>query len=1012
MTGIKINVGANVAGVTSELSKVEEAAKRINATLGSGQVGIDTSAAKRDLDALEAAAASLSDQLDRARSGGGLEGLNAGDAAKALQEAAKAAGQLEAVLNQAGGASSGLSRAASTAASLEQHFSRARRAQEVLAREGVKLSQQQAEAAKRSFDQWRRSGARGTGRIRDTEFDDWVAGGWRSHSMDEREAQRHRDSILRTLGVGRGPGGGRWRIPGFGRGAGAAAGAMGGMAAGMLGGGDGGLWGTAGNAGGAVLGAGAGMLLGGPIGAVIGAFATQLLGGVGRAIDAKMSAVGDEGGIYTDLRRAIGVTANEFEDLRGSVRHFTDGLGLAYNEAAALAKEFGRTANLRGEQGGQIGPELENAVGFARGFGGDPRAATQFMASMRHLGVSGNERDSKRLAVLIGEAVQKGGTTARLDEVLSALQSQATMQARASLSSPDLGAYASFMSSLTGLDMYGMKGDPSSAASAMGAADQAMRRGGAFGEASKNFSLALWQRNLNGFSAFDMDYLNEQGAFGNVEKAFGRDSAAYKFAASRGDRAKMAQYDEWAAAGGGRSVMAMQMQALERQYGINTDEFRKGIMSHFGVGGSQAVALHEAYKNDRGLGSLERALSDAGVDVSKLNTKQIAALSEVATGDRGALVRQAQRLSGLSGADKLKAGDSAALSQALSGDDDTLRKVVTRLTAQYDSARDQGEEMRNQQASMSNAMQELATKLVPATIAIKDGIIELVRRFAGDSEFVRRMDRENATGRAAADGVALTSGQAADAYGRVAALRDKLKNTSDPSERKKIERDLDEATREFDKEQAAGARRTSSGKVGGGAALSPEHRAYLLETDRLMGDKPGTAEAQLRVESRMDPNAVSPAGARGYAQLMPKTIASLEKRWGRKLDPSSLDDAMRAQRELMLENKARFGNGDDARRAYNGGWLEKRPDGTFDRSKWDNPETSAYNDKIRAARGALDVPDGKVPEGAAAAQAPGGVQAVSFRSEVTIRDQQGREVADPIIQTSFGRPRPAGFSFA
>jgi hypothetical protein len=191
-------------------------------------------------------------------------------------------------------------------------------------------------------------------------------------------------------------------------------------------------------------------------------------------------------------------------------------------------------------------------------------------------------------------------------------------------------------------------------------------------------------------------------------------------------------------------------------------------------------------------------------------------------------------------------------------------------------------------------------------------------------------------------------------------------------------------------------------------SLTHDQRAKLWANDRELGLPSGTLEAQMRVESGFNPNAVSSAGARGYAQLMPETQASLEKRWGRKIDPSNFDDAAQAQKELMAENLRKFGNAQDAMRAYNGGWV---------RGRWGNPETSAYVDKVESARRAIvgdvvtDVRDGKVPaQLREAATGGGGAQQVSLNvgGRFELYDQNGNQRAEPIIHTSFGAPRPAG----
>lgn len=981
MTGLKIGVEADVSGIQSELSKVEAAAKRINDTLASGQVGIDIAQAKRNLDQLEEAAKAVSDRLASA-SGAELDSVGK-SAAEGLQAAAQAAADLEKVL-AAVGQSSGTTGVVRNAKEQADHLYRAARAQEVLSREGVKLSRAQVEAAKASFDNWRRSGARGTSRLRDTEFDDWLAGGWRNHAIDQREAERRRAEVLRAVGIDAPDAGHASPFAALRGKGGALTGAAGGVLGGMLGSGDGGLWGAVGSAGGAGGGMLAGAAFGGPAGALVGAFLAQILGGLGRSLDAKLEQATGEAAIYTDLRRSVGVTSTEFDELRDSVRHFSAGLGLAYNESAALAKEFARVSNTAADE---IGKEVGGAAGFARGFGADPAAAVRMMATMRHLGVTGTDVDSKRLALMIGEAVQRGGTTAKLDEVLSVLQTQASSQARSSLSAPEMGAMASFLSSLTGLSMYGIKGDPTAAGAAMSAADAAMRQGGGFGEASKNFSLGLWQRMLPGFTALDMDFMNEQGAFGNIGKAFGRESAAYKLAEARGDREKMAQYDQWVAAGGDRSVLAMQMQALEQYYGGSTDEFRKSIQSHFGGGAGQASALYQAYKKDRSLGDLERTLRDAGFsDINQMSEKQIAAVAEIAGAGKEGVRSQAGRLRDMTGADKLSTEDANALERALKrGNDDELRKVVIRLTAAYDSTRDQGEQARQTQAGMANAMQELATKLIPATLAIKDGITALVTKIAPDSEFAKRDKAEKA---------------AVDEYryslrGRKGLFGEMIDDPGSAAMRSRREQAIEELRR-----------------AEAGGWISREGQR-ILDSERPSGEK-GSTPRNLRnnnpgnIEFGEFAKRHGAVGSDGRFAIFPDktsgtaamdallssystrhgldTVGGIIGKWAPSSENKTSKYASEVARRMGVGVDQRLDMSDPAVRAQLG------------------REMSRYE-------GSADAYDAKIPGNLRANQAAGAsAQPVSLNvgGRFELYDQSGRELAPPIIQTVIGAPRPAG----
>lgn len=1040
MTDPKIRVSADVSGVQKELQKVQEAALKINQTLSSGSVGIDAREAKRDLASLENSSRNLAQLLERVKdSGGELADIDFQAVADSLDDATKAAQQLDAVL-EAVGQSTGMSQTVRNAKQTADHIQRAARAQEVLSREGIKLSRAQADAAKRQYDTWRQSGARGTSRIRNVEFDDWLAGGWRGYSMDERDANRHRSDVLRSVGV---------NVPGSGHAGpagrrglninrlGAAAGALGGMAGSMTGGGDGGMWSGIGSTGGSLIGAGAGAMIGGPVGAmlggVVGMFASRLLGGVGGSLDAGMQRAGEEGGILTDLRHSVGATRVDFDELRDSVRYFTEGLGITYNESAKLARSFVHTAGA--VENLAVGKEVGSAAGFARGFGMAPEAAAQFFATMRHYGVSGGDRDNRKLALNIAEAVSRGGTSPKMDEVLSSIQGFVQSSSRASYTQANAEAYASFMSSLTGLSMYGIKGDPAAAASAMNSADMAMRQGGAFGEASKNFSLGTYQRMLPGFTSLDQDFVNEQGAFGTIGRAFGRDSAAYRLAESRGDNAKMGQYDEWVSQGGNRTIMSMQMEALDKQFGRNTDEFRKAIQSHFGVGAGQASALYQAYQNDASLGGLEKSLSGAGVDISKLNTKQIAAMAELANGDDTAIKRQAGRLMGLKGSDALNRIESEDLQKAMSGNDpDKLRKLVLGLTATHDTTRDQGDLMRKQQADMSNAMQKLATELIPLTMIIKDGIIELVKWAAPESKFVKDSEARASKQRKDED-LALTTVNAYDS--NLGKLKAELKRTDDPAAKKALEEQI--SALEVQRNAAVGRAKSlvgteSSGKYNDWANGLSTNDAYGSDTPapasssgkggvrNARNNNPGNIEygdfarrhGAVGSDGRF---AIFPSKEVGsaamddllqsYSRSGRKSIRQIIGKWAPGSENDSNGYAEQVAKRLGVSADQPL-NMDDPKIAAALAREMARVEG--------DPNAYTPNEKLRreiaAEKNGLKLTDPgmdrKAPGAPGIQSGASGRQQIDINNRVTLYDQNGTERGNSVVQTHVGAPVPSG----
>jgi hypothetical protein len=122
-------------------------------------------------------------------------------------------------------------------------------------------------------------------------------------------------------------------------------------------------------------------------------------------------------------------------------------------------------------------------------------------------------------------------------------------------------------------------------------------------------------------------------------------------------------------------------------------------------------------------------------------------------------------------------------------------------------------------------------------------------------------------------------------------------------------------------------------------------KGALSQTDKMLGLPDGFSAAQIKVESGGNPQAVSPAGALGLAQVMRATLKAVSQRLGRELDPMNPADAVQIHREVMRENLQKFGTPDKALMAYNGGW---------DQARWNNPETRAYVGKVSAAMKAQD----------------------------------------------------------
>jgi soluble lytic murein transglycosylase-like protein len=107
---------------------------------------------------------------------------------------------------------------------------------------------------------------------------------------------------------------------------------------------------------------------------------------------------------------------------------------------------------------------------------------------------------------------------------------------------------------------------------------------------------------------------------------------------------------------------------------------------------------------------------------------------------------------------------------------------------------------------------------------------------------------------------------------------------------------------------APGAARTLPGWV------PAERRAQVRSAALANGVPPALLAAVLQVESGFDPAATSPAGARGIAQLMPGTAASLGVG-----DPFDAEQAIPGAARLLARHLEEFGSPALALAAYNAG---------------------------------------------------------------------------------------------
>jgi hypothetical protein len=761
------------------------------------------------------------------------------------------------------------------------------------------------------------------------------------------------------------------------------------------------------------------------------------------AVVEKVGAVEAENIKHDRIKRRLGDVGVGFGALKASIRGASSQMGVTFDEGQDLVAQYIKTAGITNRGWRSAGDETATAGNFGRSFGVDQSQAVGAFGALRQFGVTNNDQQARRMALLIAEGISKSDAFSKADEVLEAIAGYTAQQTRTGMNSANVEGYTSMLSGMVGSKIPGM--DVASSAALLSRMNSSISGGGSAGEAGQNFLYsALGGR---GMDPMDVTLLREQGLFGTGRSTFGAGSTYGRYAGKYG----LSTPD--AATSDTTNFESIQKQ-FEKNYGGSATARKlmaNAMANLYGITNSQAMAISTV--NPAQLGGMGKRLDRLGIDVKDVNATGISRMAQIE-------------------------GDSS-----LSNDEKDKRMRQAATEGQEQTA---GSIAKDSKAALENIQSTLADKLLPATQAMRDGIMYLaggkngmstrdirVAMMGADSddkargigaEFDEKMKAE------AGKPSAIRAERAAELASlkrdyddpekraahqkRVQELSDKLAQ-QDESSRKRVIELMDERkkalsdnadalkreTKAMDDEEAArrkaaeavekaknsaqdaldagtgGAKPTPQqiegmatpgvgrgGSVVGKDAIdlakNPELATYLSETDRLTGAKPGTSAAQAMVESTLNPQAVSPAGARGLMQIMPSTQTELERRAGRKFNAFDPMDSAIMQRMVMQENVARFGNVPDAQRAYNGGW---------DKSAWGNAETSAYAGKIATQRERMTgtpIPDTGAP-------ARSGDQSVSVagQAEITVKHEYAdgrRQGPDQRVNVRLAAPQPSG----
>lgn len=425
--------------------------------------------------------------------------------------------------------------------------------------------------------------------------------------------------------------------------------------------------------------------------------------GVGKAVSEVTARVGqaeDNLVLYDKLKRTLGDVNVSFDVLKTSVEANASRMGVTLGEAGGLAAMYARGGNLGAGDYRSLLSETGVGIGLGKSFGLDPSEGVGVMSVMRGMGITRNEQDAKRMALLIGETIGKSDAFAKAGEVFDALSSYATSQTRQSLGPANMAGYAGMFSALVGSGIPGL--DPAGASGLLGRVNASLTAGGARGEASQFFTSMVGAK--MGLDPFQTQILREGGAFATADNSFGEGSIASKYGIG--------------GPGGSQTFLQGTLDLLRKKYGHNKGLLAKATSEHLGVSMRQAMAMQMIPTNAMG-----EVAGYAG-DLSKLNDRGIAGVTKVVTGTDADRRSVASELLGRTGSGALSDSERLELQRTMeSGTTEQQKQILATLVASRDQEETDGKNIHDSKVALENVKTLMADKLIPLTQNIRDGIL-------------------------------------------------------------------------------------------------------------------------------------------------------------------------------------------------------------------------------------------------------------------------------------------------
>ena len=406
---------------------------------------------------------------------------------------------------------------------------------------------------------------------------------------------------------------------------------------------------------------------------------------IGKAVGAvveKVGAVEIENIKHDRIKRQLGDVGVGFGALKAAIRGSSSQMGLDFSEGQDLVAQYVRQSGISNRGWRGVGEEVATAGNFGRSFGMDQAASVGAFGTMRQFGVTGGDQDARKMALLIGEGIARSGAFAKSEEFLQAIAGYTEQAAHSGMNAPNTAAYAAMLSGMVGSKIPGM--DVQGSAVMIGKVDAAIRAGGA-DEAGQNFMYRVLGR--KGWDPIDARLQQEQGMFGSPDKTFGEGSVASRYYRKYGIALPAG------AQGDGKDNYTKLIEGLEAQYS-GGPEMKKLMASAFarqtGMNITQAMAMLTV--GPAQLGGMGKRLDRLGIDVKDVNATGISRMAQI-EGD-----------SSLSEGEK----DKRMRQAATEGQEQTAGSIA-----------------KDSKAALENIKSTLADKLLPATQAMRDGIMYL-----------------------------------------------------------------------------------------------------------------------------------------------------------------------------------------------------------------------------------------------------------------------------------------------